>query len=70
MPSSLEMRAIEISKIKVKPLIISISYRPPDSLIGILGEFENFLKAVDLEGKEDLQAGDINCNLVKDSVDI
>ena len=70
MPSSLEMRAIEISKIKVKPFIISTWYRPPDSLIGILGEFENFLKAVDLEGKEDLQAGDINCNLVKDSADI
>ena len=46
-PSSLEMIAIEISKIKVKPFIISTWYRPPDSLIGILGEFENFLKAVD-----------------------
>ena len=62
------MIAMEISKIKVKPLIISISYRPPDSLIGILGEFENFLNAVNLEGKQAFLAGDINCNLAKDSV--
>lgn len=68
-PSSLEMIAIESSKPKVKPFIISTWYRPPDSLIGVFGEFENFLKAVDQEGKEALLAGDINCNLAKDSVD-
>lgn len=68
-PSNLEMIAIEISKLKVKPFIISTWYRPPHSLVGVLKEFEDFLKAVDAEGKETLVVGDINCDLANTSID-
>lgn len=66
-PNNLEMIAIEITKPKVKSFIISTWYRPPDSKLDLLVDFENFLKTVDSEGKETLMVGDVNCNLTLDA---
>ena len=44
-------------------------YRPPNSLVELLKDFENFLRAVDLEEKETLLAGDIDCDLSMNSND-
>lgn len=67
--SNLELIAIEILKPKVKSFIISTWYRPPDSKIDLLLDFENFLKIIDSEGKECLLVGDINCNFALNSKD-
>ena len=68
-PSSLEMMVVEISKPKTKPFIISTWYRPPNSPIEVLREFENFLKSIDVVNKEILIVGDINCDLASTSID-
>ena len=68
-PDTLEMLAIEITKPKVRPFIIATWYRPPQSPISAWREFEEFLKAVDSEGKEALIAGDINCDISNTSTD-
>ena len=62
-PTNLEMLVIEISKPKVRPIIVATWYRPPQSSVSAFREFEDFLKAVDTEGKETLIVGDINCDI-------
>ena len=62
-PDQLEMIAVEISKSKAKPFIISTFYRPPSAAIELLDFFEIFLQKVDSEDKESILVGDINCNL-------
>ena len=68
-PTNLEMMTIEISKPKLRPIIIATWYRPPQSPVSAFSEFENFLKAVDAEGKETLIVGDINCDIAETSID-
>lgn len=69
MPVNLEMLAIEISKPKFRPIIIATWYRPPQSPVSAFSEFEDFLKAVDAEGKETMIVGDINCDIAESAID-
>ena len=62
-PNNLEIIAIEISKPKAKPFIVSTWYRPPNSSADLFRDFENFLRKIDSEGKESILVGDINCDL-------
>ena len=58
-PCGLEIIAIEILKPNVRRFIVCTWYRPPDSLVEVFRKFENFMKSVDVEGKETLVVGDI-----------
>jgi hypothetical protein len=61
-PESLEQICVEINKPKSKPFLVSSWYRPPNSKIEIFNLFEEFLKLVDIEDKELITTGDLNCD--------
>ncbi len=50
-----------------KPFLVSSWYRPPNSKIEIFkfNLFEEFLKLVDIEDKELITTGDLNCDLLQ-----
>ena len=62
---NLEMICCEINKPQSRPTLISAWYRPPNSEMKIFDSFEIFLKKCDVESKELLIIGDINCNILK-----
>ena len=62
---NLEMICCEINKPQSKPTLISAWYRLPNSEMKIFDSFEIFLKKCDVESKELLIIGDINCNILK-----
>ena len=64
-PESLEQICVEINKPKSKPFLVSSWYRPPNSKIEIFNLFEEFLKLVDIEDKELITTGDLNCDLLQ-----
>ena len=64
--NNLEAIALEISKPKSKPFLVSAWYRPPDSPIEIFTYFEEFLRKMDAEDKEIIVIGDFNCNWDQD----
>ena len=59
------MICCEINKPQSRPILISAWYRPPNSELKIFYSFEIFLKKCDVESKELLIIGDINCNILK-----
>ena len=62
---NLEMICFEIYKPRSRPTLISAWYRPPNSEMKIFDSFEIFLKKCDVESKELLIIGYINCNILK-----
>ena len=64
-PESLEQICVEINKPKSKPFLVSSWYRPPNSKIEIFNFFEELLKLVDIEDKELITTGDLNCDLLQ-----
>ena len=67
--NSIEALKIEIHKYKSKPFLVSTWYRPPSSPIKLLTKFENFLQLIDIEEKESIILGDINCDLLHKDLD-
>ena len=63
----IEFLTIEINKDKIKPFLISTWYRPPNSSIDLFNKFENILRLIDIEEKESIILGDLNCNLLNKS---
>ena len=61
----LEMICIEINKPYSKSLLISAWYRPPNSERHLFDEYETFLRKSDLENKEVIIMGDLNCDISK-----
>ena len=55
---------IETIKNRVKPFLITTWYRTPSDTINILYKFENCLKLINIEDKESIILGDINCDLL------
>ena len=53
----------------MKPFLITTWYRPPNSSIDKLKEFEKLLQDIDYEDKESIIMGDINIDISKDSFD-
>ena len=47
-----EAVCLEIRKSKVKPLLVSTWYRPPNANCEFFSHFENFLKKIDDENNE------------------
>ena len=67
--NEIESLTIEILKPKMKPFLITTWYRPPNSSIVKLKEFEKLLQDIDYEDKESIIMGDINIDISKDSFD-
>ena len=63
--NALEMICIEISRPCIKPFLVSTWYRPPNSDVQIFHDFEVFLRNCDLEDKELILLGDLNCDMSK-----
>ena len=64
---NIEFLTIEISKDKIKPFLISTWYRPPNSPIDLFNKFESILRHIDIEEKESIILGDLNCDLLNKS---
>ena len=62
-PVSMEAVCIEVIKPKVKPIIFTSIYRPPDSKIYYMDNLEDYLCKLDSEDKELIVSWDLNCDL-------
>ena len=69
MSHSLELLAIEIKLSMAKPIIIIVWYRPPKSSSDQIDIFESLLQEIELENKEIVILGDVNCDLLTDTPD-
>ena len=61
----MEMLSVEIIRARSGPFLVTTWYRPPGSDSSLFNEFENFLNKCDLEDKEILLMGDLNCDVSK-----
>ena len=59
------MLCAEIDRKFNRPFLISTWYRPPNSEIDLFNNFELFLLKYDMEDKEIILMGDLNCDLKK-----
>ena len=69
MQHSLELLAIEIKLSMAKPIIIIVWYRPPKSCSDQIDIFESVLQEIELENKDLVILGDVNCDLLLDTPD-
>ena len=63
----IEFLTIEIDKDKIKPFLILTWYRPPISSFDLFDKFESILRLIDIEEKESIIVGDLNCDLLNKS---
>ena len=66
---NLELICVEINKGHCWAFLLSAWYRPPNSEIGLFDNIELFLSKSDLENKELILIGDINCDYMKVPLD-
>ena len=59
------MICIEVRRPHKVAFLISTWYRPPNSNNDVFYEFDLFLRKCDLENKELMIVGDINCDFAK-----
>ena len=64
-PEPLEIICIEVRRPNRVAFLISAWYRPPNSNKDVFYEFDLFLRKCDLENKELMIVGDINCDFAK-----
>ena len=64
--TQIEVLTIEISKYKTKSFLVTTWYRPPNTPTESFQEFEKLLQYIDLEDKESIILGDLNCNLISE----
>ena len=69
-PSDIECLTIEISRPRSKPFLVSTWYRPPLSSRDLFTVFERVIDKIDVENLELYLLGDLNCDLLPDSVNI
>ena len=62
---SMEILCVEIIRPCSRPFLVTTWYRPPGSDSSLFNEFEHFLSKCDLEDKEILFMGDLNCDVSK-----
>ena len=63
------MICIEIERPHSKPFLLSAWYRPPNSDLNIINEYELFLFKCDSKSKEMIIIGDLNCDFGKSRPD-
>jgi hypothetical protein len=66
---NLELICIEINRLHCRPFLLRAWYRPPNSEIELFDNLELFLFKCDIENKELILIGDINCDYMKVSLD-
>ena len=49
----------------VKPIIVTSIYRPPGSPVGVSDDIKCLFSKIDQENREWINAGDLNCDLLK-----
>ena len=49
----------------MKPIIVTTIYRPPECKIEWFEQSEKLISRTDIEGRESILAGDMNCDLLK-----
>ncbi len=68
-PDNLEMICVEINRQHSRPFLITTWYRPPNSELDIFNNFELFPFKCDMENKELIIVGDLNCDVNKVPLD-
>ena len=60
----IESISVEIKIGNYKPFLVTTIYRPPDKPVAYFDQTETLLSSTDLEGKESILMGDLNCDLL------
>ena len=63
----LESISVEIKVGKYKPFLVTTIYRPPDKPVSYFDQIESLISTTDLEGKESILIGDLNCDFLCES---
>ena len=63
--SDIEFLSVELDIKYVKPIIVTTIYRPTESEVQWFERAEELISRIDIEGKESILAGDMNCELLK-----
>ena len=64
-----EVLSVDILKPNCKPFNVTALYRPPNVVEGFFQNLENIVQILDLEGKECIFLGDLNCDYLKSGYD-
>ena len=67
-PTELEAVCLEIAKPQSKPFIVTTIYHPPNAISEFFDYFEKLIKLIDNENKEMYILGDLNCNLLEETM--
>ena len=63
--SDIEFLSVELDIKYVKAIVVTTIYRPPESKVEWFKRAEELISRIDIEGKESILAGDMNCDLLK-----
>ena len=63
----LESISVEIKVGKYKPFLVTTIYRPPDKPVSYFDQIESLISTTELEGKESILIGDLNCDFLCES---
>ena len=63
-PDCIKAVYIVVIKIKSKPILVTILYRPPNTQIEFFEKFECLIMNLDKENKEFILVGDFDCDLL------
>ena len=58
---------VEIKIDNYKPFLVTAIYRPPDKPVAYFNQIETLISSTDLEGKESILMGDLNCDSLCES---
>ena len=62
---NLELITIRLAIPRVKPILVTTGYRPPDSEVKLFDDFEEILRSLDVESHQSIIMGDMNCDYLK-----
>ena len=62
-----EILSIDIKKPNSKAFNVTAAYRPPNCTAGFFEALEAIIRAIDIESKEHIVLGDLNCNYLSNS---
>ena len=63
-PNPLEMLCVEISRADSRSFLVSSCYRPPNSATHLFDCYEYFIQKCDVENREVIIMGDLNCDVL------
>ena len=62
---NLKLITIRLAIPRVKPILVTTGYRPPDSEVKLFDDFEEILRSLDVESHKSIIMGDMNCDYLK-----